>query len=138
MGGSARGGPRVRVLLAKLGLDSHTIGVTVIARALRDAGMEVIYSGLKQTPEMVVATAIQEDVDVVGLSSLSAAHMQHFQRVVELLREQGADEKLVIAGGVIPAEDAAELRRVGVAEIFTMGTSTDDIVAYIRNWAANR
>jgi len=138
VGGNARGGPRVRVLLAKLGLDSHTIGVTVIARALRDAGMEVIYSGLKQTPEMVVATAIQEDVDVVGLSSLSAAHMQHFPRVVELLREQGADEKLVIAGGVIPAEDAAELRRVGVAEIFTMGTSTDDIVAYIRNWAANR
>ncbi|TFG92100.1 MAG: cobalamin B12-binding domain-containing protein [Myxococcales bacterium] len=130
--------PRVRVLLAKLGLDSHTIGVTVIARALRDAGMEVIYSGLKQTPEMVAATAIQEDVDVVGLSSLSAAHMQHFPRVVELLREQGADDKLVIAGGVIPAEDAAELRRVGVAEIFTMGTSTDDIVAYIRNWAINR
>jgi methylmalonyl-CoA mutase C-terminal domain/subunit len=126
------------VLLAKLGLDSHTIGVTVIARALRDAGMEVIYSGLKQTPEMVAATAIQEDVDVVGLSSLSAAHMQHFPRVVELLREQGADDKLVIAGGVIPAEDATELRRVGVARIFTMGTSTDDIVAYIRNWAASR
>jgi methylmalonyl-CoA mutase C-terminal domain/subunit len=128
----------IRVLLAKLGLDSHTIGVTVIARALRDAGMEVIYSGLKQTPEMVVATAIQEDVDVVGLSSLSAAHMQHFPRVVELLREQGAGDKLVIAGGVIPAEDAAELRRVGVAAIFTMGTSTDEIVAYLRQWAANR
>jgi methylmalonyl-CoA mutase C-terminal domain/subunit len=138
VGRNAPGEPRVRVLLAKLGLDSHTIGVTVIARALRDAGMEVVYSGLKQTPEMVAATAIQEDVDVVGLSSLSAAHMQHFPRVVELLREQGADDKLVIAGGVIPAEDAAELRRVGVAEIFTMGTSTDDIVAYIRNWASNR
>ena len=138
MGRSAPGEPRVRVLLAKLGLDSHTIGVTVIARALRDAGMEVIYSGLKQTPEMVVATAIQEDVDVVGLSSLSAAHMQHFPRVVELLREQGADDKLVIAGGVIPAEDAEELRRCGVSAIFTMGTSTDDIVAYIRNWSANR
>jgi methylmalonyl-CoA mutase C-terminal domain/subunit len=132
------GGRTLRVLLAKLGLDSHTIGVTVIARALRDAGMEVIYSGLKQTPEMVAATAIQEDVDVVGLSSLSAAHMQHFPRVVELLREQGAGEKLVIAGGVIPAEDAAELRRAGVREIFTMGTPTDEIVAYIRQWAASR
>jgi methylmalonyl-CoA mutase C-terminal domain/subunit len=135
VGGNAPGEPRVRVLL---GRDSHTIGVTVIARALRDAGMEVIYSGLKQTPEMVVATAIQEDVDVVGLSSLSAAHMHHFPRVVELLREQGAGDKLVIAGGVIPDEDAAELRRAGVAEIFTMGTSTDDIVAYIRNWASRR
>jgi methylmalonyl-CoA mutase C-terminal domain/subunit len=129
---------RVRVLLAKLGLDSHTIGVTVIARALRDAGMEVIYSGLKQTPEMVVATAIQEDADVVGLSSLSAAHMQHFPRVVELLRERGAGDKLVIAGGVIPEEDAAALRRAGVREIFTMGTPTDEIVAYIRHWQASR
>ena len=129
---------RIRVLLAKLGLDSHTIGVTVIARALRDAGMEVIYSGLKQTPEMVAATAVQEDVDVVGLSSLSAAHMQHFPRVVELLREQGAGDKLLIAGGVIPAEDAARLRQAGVAAIFTMGTSTDEIVAFLRQWAANR
>jgi len=128
----------IRVLLAKLGLDAHTIGVTVIARALRDAGMEVIYSGLKQTPEMVAATAIQEDVDVVGLSSLSAAHMQHFPRVVELLREQGADDKLVIAGGVIPAEDAQRLRDAGVAAIFTMGTSTDEIVAFLRQWAASR
>ena len=138
MGAAAVNERPIRVLLAKLGLDSHTIGVTVIARALRDAGMEVIYSGLKQTPEMVAATAIQEDVDVVGLSSLSAAHMQHFPRVVELLREQGAGDKLVIAGGVIPAEDAAMLRRVGVAAIFTMGTSTDEIVAYLRQWAASR
>ena len=138
MGAAAVNERPIRVLLAKLGLDSHTIGVTVIARALRDAGMEVIYSGLKQTPEMVAATAIQEDVDVVGLSSLSAAHMQHFPRVVELLREQGAGDKLVIAGGVIPAEDAAMLRRVGVSAIFTMGTSTDEIVAYLRQWAASR
>ena len=138
MSAAAPDAKRIRVLLAKLGLDSHTIGVTVIARALRDAGMEVIYSGLKQTPEMVAAAAIQEDVDVVGLSSLSAAHMQHFPRVVELLREQGAGEKLVIAGGVIPAGDAAELRRAGVREIFTMGTPTDEIVAYIRQWAASR
>jgi methylmalonyl-CoA mutase C-terminal domain/subunit len=136
---AAAASPRpIRVLLAKLGLDAHTIGVTVIARALRDAGMEVIYSGLKQTPEMVVATAVQEDVDVVGLSSLSAAHMQHFPRVVELLREQGAGDKLVIAGGVIPAEDAEMLRRAGVAAIFTMGTSTDEIVAFLRQWAASR
>jgi len=135
---SAAGERRIRVLLAKLGLDSHTIGVTVIARALRDAGMEVIYSGLKQTPEMVVATAIQEDVDVVGLSSLSAAHMRHFPRVVELLREQGAGDKLVVAGGVIPDEDAAELRRAGVSRIFTMGARTDDIVAYLREWWASR
>ncbi|MBI4516554.1 MAG: cobalamin B12-binding domain-containing protein [Deltaproteobacteria bacterium] len=130
------GDKRVRVLLAKLGLDSHTIGVTVIAAALRDAGMEVIFSGLKQTPEMVVKTAIEEDVDVVGLSSLSAAHMRHFPRVVELLRAQGAGDKLVLGGGVIPEEDARALRRGGVQEIFTMGTPTGDIVAYIRNWYA--
>ena len=129
---------RIRVLLAKLGLDSHTIGVTVIAQALRDAGMEVVYSGLKQTPEMVVQTAIQEDVDVVGMSSLSAAHMHHFPRVVELLREQGAGDKLVIAGGVIPEEDADELRKRGVAEIFTMGTETSAIVEYIQRWAEHR
>jgi len=129
---------RVRVLLAKLGLDSHTIGVTVIAHALRDAGMEVIYSGLKQTPEMVANTAIQEDVDVVGLSSLSAAHMQHFPRVVALLQERGAGDKLVIGGGVIPEEDAEELRKAGLAEIFTMGTGTDDIVRYIEQWWAER
>jgi methylmalonyl-CoA mutase C-terminal domain/subunit len=129
---------RIRVLLAKLGLDSHTIGVTVIAKALRDAGMEVIYSGLKQTPEMVVSTAIQEDVDVVGMSSLSAAHMQHFPRVVELLRERGAGDRLVIAGGVIPEEDAAELRRLGIDAIFTMGTETGAIVEYIERWWAER
>ncbi len=126
----------IRVLLAKLGLDAHTIGVTVIAKALRDAGMEVIYSGLKQTPEMVVRTALQEDVDVIGMSSLSAAHIQHFPRVAELLREQGVDDRLLIAGGVIPEEDAAELRRIGIGEVFTMGTETADIVAYIERWWA--
>jgi methylmalonyl-CoA mutase C-terminal domain/subunit len=129
---------RIRVLLAKLGLDSHTIGVTVVARALRDAGMEVIYSGLKQTPEMVVSAAIQEDVDVVGVSSLSAAHMRHIPRVAELLREAGADDKLLIAGGVIPAEDAAELKRIGVSEVFTMGAATKEIVAHIQSWWASR
>ncbi len=124
---------RIRVLLAKLGLDAHTIGVNVIAQALRDAGMEVVYSGLKQTPEMVVATAIQEDVDVVGLSSLSAAHMNHFPRVVELLRERGAQDKIVIGGGVIPEEDAEALLAAGVEKIFTMGTETTEIVAYIQS-----
>jgi methylmalonyl-CoA mutase C-terminal domain/subunit len=124
----------IRVLLAKLGLDSHTIGVTVIAKALRDAGMEVIYTGLKQTPEMVANAAIQEDADVVGISSLSAAHMQHVPRVAQLLREQGAGDKLVIAGGVIPPEDAPALEAAGIAKIFTMGAKTDDIVAYVRAW----
>ena len=128
----------IRVLLAKLGLDSHTIGVTVIAKALRDAGMEVIYTGLKQTPEMVVNAAIQEDADVVGLSSLSAAHMQHLPRVAQLLREQGAGDKLVIAGGVIPPEDMPALEAAGVAKLFTMGAKTDEIVAYIRAWADAR
>jgi methylmalonyl-CoA mutase C-terminal domain/subunit len=126
----------IRVLLAKLGLDSHTIGITVIAKALRDAGMEVIYTGLKQTPEMVVNAAIQEDADVVGVSSLSAAHMQHLPRVAKLLREQVAGEKLVIAGGVIPPEDVPALEAAGVAKIFTMGAKTDEIVAYIRDWWA--
>jgi methylmalonyl-CoA mutase C-terminal domain/subunit len=126
----------IRVLLAKLGLDSHTIGITVIAKALRDAGMEVIYTGLKQTPEMVVNAAIQEDADVIGISSLSAAHMQHVPRVAQLLREHGAGEKLVIAGGVIPAEDMPALEAAGVAKLFTMGAKTDEIVAYVRAWWA--
>jgi len=128
----------IRVLLAKLGLDSHTIGVTVIAKALRDAGMEVIYTGLKQTPEMVVNAAIQEDADVVGLSSLSAAHMQHLPRVAQLLREHGAGDKLLIAGGVIPPEDMPVLEAAGVAKLFTMGARTEEIVAYIRAWDAKR
>jgi len=126
----------IRVLLAKLGLDSHTIGITVIAKALRDAGMEVIYTGLKQTPEMVVNAAIQEDADVVGLSSLSAAHMQHLPRVARLLREQGAGDKLVIVGGVIPHEDMPALEAAGIAKIFTMGAKTDEIVDYVRAWWA--
>jgi methylmalonyl-CoA mutase C-terminal domain/subunit len=126
------------VLLAKLGLDSHTIGVTVIAKALRDAGMEVIYTGLKQTPEMVVNAAIQEDADVVGLSSLSAAHLQHLPRVAQLLREQGAGDKLLIAGGVIPPEDMPALEAAGIAKLFTMGARTEEIIAYIRAWDAAR
>ena len=129
---------KTRVLLAKLGLDAHTIGVNVIAQALRDAGMEVIYSGLKQTPEMVANTAIQEDVDVIGMSSLSAAHMTHFPRVVELLRERGAGDKLVIGGGVIPDEDSAALLEKGIERVFTMGTATTEIIAYIEAWQAGR
>lgn len=129
---------KIRVLVAKLGLDAHTIGVTVLARAMRDAGMEVIYSGLRQTPEMVVQAAIQEDVDVVGLSSLSGAHLKHFPKVVSQLRDRGAEDKLVIAGGVIPEADVAELKSHGVAEIFTMGTKTTDVVAYINNWSEQR
>ena len=129
---------RIRVLLAKLGLDAHTIGVNVIAQALRDAGMEVVYSGLKQTPEMVVNAAIDEGCHVVGISSLSAAHMHHIPRVVELLRDEEAAEKLVIAGGVIPEKDEAALLRSGVAKVFTMGTETNAIVEYLREWRAGR
>ena len=125
---------KIRVLLAKLGLDSHTVGITVIAGALRDAGMEVIYTGLRQTPDMVVQAAIQEDVDVVGISSLSGAQMQHIPKVLARLREEGADDKLVVVGGVIPDEDAAALKEAGVDEVFTMGARTGDIATYIRAW----
>lgn len=129
---------RIRVLLAKLGLDAHTIGVTVIAQAMRDGGMEVVYTGLRQTPEMVVNAAIQEGVDVVGLSSLSAAHMKHFPEVVRQLRERGAEEILVVGGGVIPEEDAAELIAAGLDRIFTMGTDTREIVRYIEQRVSER
>lgn len=123
---------RIRVLIAKLGLDGHTTGAIVVARALRDAGMEVIYSGLRQTPEMVVQTAIQEDVDVVGISTLSGAHMKYVPRILSLLEEEGVDDKLVIAGGVIPKEDIAELGSLGVAAIFTMGSPTSEMVKFIK------
>lgn len=125
---------KIRVLLAKLGLDSHTVGVTIIAQSLRDAGMEVIYTGLRQTPEMVVQAAIQEDVDVIGISSLSGAQMQHIPKVLNRLREEEITDKLVVVGGVIPDEDAASLKKAGVDAIFTMGSKTGDIAAYIRTW----
>jgi len=125
---------KIRVLLAKLGLDSHTVGVTVIAGALRDAGMEVIYTGLRQTPDMVVSAAIQEDVDVVGISSLPGAQMQHIPKVLKALRDEGADDKLVVVGGVIPDEDADELLAAGVDQVFTMGARTSDIADHIRKW----
>ncbi len=124
---------KVRVLIAKMGLDGHTTGAIVVTRALRDAGMEVIYTGLRQTPEMVVQAAIQEDVDVIGISTLSGAHMKHFPKVVNLLKKQGADDKLVIGGGVIPREDLHELEKLGVSGLFTMGTPTSEIVEFIRS-----
>lgn len=120
-----------RILIAKPGLDGHDRGAKVIARALRDAGNEVIYSGLHQTPEQIVETAIQEDVDAIGMSVLSGAHMTLFPKVVELLRERGAGDKVVIGGGVIPEEDADALRAAGVERIFTMGTETAEIVRFI-------
>ncbi len=125
---------KIRVLLAKLGLDSHTVGVTVIAQSLRDAGMEVIYTGLRQTPEMVVQAAIQEDVDVIGISSLSGAQMQHIPKVLTRLREEGVDDKLVVVGGVIPDEDAESLKAAGVGAVFTMGARTGDIAEFIHSW----
>lgn len=127
-----------RILLAKLGMDTHTVGVTVIAHALREAGMEVIFTGLKQTPEMVANAAIQEDVDVVGVSTLSAGHTRSLPRLAQLLRDKGAGDKLLLAGGVIPAEDQAMLKAAGVARVFTMGADTREIVAYLREWWAQR
>ncbi|MBT9166945.1 MAG: Methylmalonyl-CoA mutase [Syntrophomonadaceae bacterium] len=124
---------RIRVLVAKAGLDGHDRGAKIIAQALRDAGMEVIYTGLRQTPEQIVEAAIQEDVQVVGLSSLSGAHMQLFPPVVQLLREQGAVDVMVIGGGVIPREDILYLKEAGLSEIFTPGTSTEDIAKYIKD-----
>jgi methylmalonyl-CoA mutase C-terminal domain/subunit len=127
---------RIRIVIGKPGLDGHDRGVKVIARALRDAGMEVVYTGLHQTPEQIVETVIQEDADAVGLSILSGAHMTLVPRVVQLLHEQGVDDVLVTVGGTIPAEDIPELKKLGVAEVFTPGASTQAIVDYIRQAAA--
>ncbi len=124
---------KIRVVVAKPGLDGHDRGAKIIARALRDAGMEVIYTGLHQTPEQIAATVIQEDADAVGLSILSGAHMTLVPKIVEMLREQGADDVLVTVGGTIPADDIPELKRLGVAEVFTPGSPTDDIVEFLRN-----
>lgn len=121
----------IRVLVAKPGLDGHDRGAKVIARALRDSGMEVIYTGLRQTPEQIVAAAIQEDVDVVAMSILSGAHNHLFPRVVELLKQENADDILVIGGGVIPNEDIPSLKEAGIKEIFTPGTPTTQVVDYI-------
>src|SRR5215213_4161116 len=123
---------KIRVVVAKPGLDGHDRGAKIIARALRDAGMEVIYTGLHQTPEQIAETVIQEDAHAVGLSILSGAHMTLVPRVVELLHEQGADDVLVTVGGTIPADDVPELKKLGVAEVFTPGASTQEIVDFIR------
>jgi methylmalonyl-CoA mutase C-terminal domain/subunit len=127
---------RIRVVIAKPGLDGHDRGAKVIARALRDAGMEVIYTGLHQTPEQIVETVIQEDADAVGISILSGAHMTLVPRILELLRENEADDVMVVVGGTIPADDAAELRALGVAEVFTPGAPTSAIVDYLTTHAA--
>ena len=128
----------IRVLVAKPGLDGHDRGAKVVAAALRDAGMEVIYTGLHQTPEMIATAAVQEDVDVVGLSILSGAHMTLFPRVIDLLREQGRDDVLLTGGGIIPKEDMARLRELGVGELFGPGTPTSALVDYIKRWFAER
>ncbi|OQY39660.1 methylmalonyl-CoA mutase [Candidatus Atribacteria bacterium 4572_76] len=125
-------GKKVRVLIAKPGLDGHDRGAKVVARALRDAGMEVIYTGLRQTPEQIVETAIQEDVDVIGLSILSGAHTHLFPKIMEILKENDIKDIIVMGGGVIPEEDIPELKKVGIAEIFTPGTDTRDIIKFIK------
>jgi methylmalonyl-CoA mutase C-terminal domain/subunit len=123
---------RIRVLVAKPGLDGHDRGAKVLVRALRDAGMEVIYTGIRQTPEMIVAAALQEDVDVIGLSILSGAHMALFPKVMELLRAQGIDDVIVLAGGIIPDEDIPKVKAMGIAGVFGPGTSLGEIVTFIR------
>ncbi len=122
---------KIRVLVAKPGLDGHDRGAKVIARALRDAGMEVIYTGLRQTPEMIVSAALQEDVDAVGISILSGAHRTLCPRIIALMRENGMDDTLVLVGGIVPNEDIPELKANGVSEVFLPGTSTEDIVKFI-------
>jgi len=134
---------RIRVLIAKPGLDGHDRGAKVVARALRDAGMEVIYTGLRQTPEMIVSAAIQEDVDAIGLSILSGAHMHYFREVKRLLDEQGASDILLFGGGIIPDEDVPKLKELGVAVVFGPGTSTQEIVDFLKRavperWKAQR
>lgn len=129
---------RIRVLVAKPGLDSHDRGAKVVARALRDAGMEVIYTGLKQTPEQIVETALQEDVDVIGLSILSGAHMSLFPRIMELVKQKGLDDVLVFSGGIIPEEDVPGVKKMGIVEVFGPGTEMDTIVKFIRESVVKR
>jgi methylmalonyl-CoA mutase C-terminal domain/subunit len=126
----------IRVVIAKPGLDGHDRGAKVVARALRDAGVEVIYTGLHQTPEQIVGAALQEDADAIGLSVLSGAHMTQFRRVLELLRERDATDIVVFGGGIIPEADIAELKQLGVAEIFTPGAATTEIVDWVRSTLA--
>ncbi len=123
---------KIRVLVAKPGLDSHDRGAKVVARALRDAGMEVIYTGLRQTPEQIAETVLQEDVDVLGLSILSGAHMTLFPRIMELIRRKGLDDVIVFAGGIIPEEDIPALKKLGIREIFGPGTTTETVVDFVK------
>lgn len=125
---------KIRVLIAKAGLDGHDRGAKVIAAALRDAGMEVIYTGLRQTPEMIVEAALQEDVDIIGISILSGAHMTIFPKVLKLMKEKGLDDVLLTGGGIIPKEDIQKLKEMGVGELFTPGTPTTEIAEYIKKW----
>jgi methylmalonyl-CoA mutase C-terminal domain/subunit len=129
---------RIRVLVAKPGLDGHDRGAKVVASAFRDAGMEVVYTGLHQTPEMIVEAAIQEDVDVVGLSILSGAHMVLFPKILNLLKEQGVTDKVIVGGGIIPDDDAQQLKKMGIAEIFRPGTPTEEIVNFVKQAVASR
>jgi methylmalonyl-CoA mutase C-terminal domain/subunit len=124
---------RIRVLVAKPGLDGHDRGAKIIARAFRDAGFEVIYTGLRQTPEQVVNASLQEDVDVIGLSVLSGAHMTLVPRILELMKKEKLDDVLVVIGGIIPDQDIPRLKQLGVSEVFQPGASTEDIIAYIRS-----
>ena len=127
---------KIRVLVAKAGLDGHDRGAKVIAAALRDAGMEVIYTGLRQTPEMIVEAAIQEDVDVIGISILSGAHMTIMPKILSLMKEKGLDDVLLTGGGIIPEEDIKELKKMGVGDLFTPGAATTAIADYIKKWVA--
>lgn len=127
----------IRVLVAKVGLDGHDRGAKVIAAALRDAGMEVIYTGLRQTPEMVVNAALQEDVDAIGISILSGAHMTVFPKVISLMKEKGMNDVLLTGGGIIPEQDIQTLQQMGVGKLFTPGTSTNDISDYIKEWTVS-
>ena len=127
----------IRVLIAKAGLDGHDRGAKVIAAALRDAGMEVIYTGLRQTPEMIVEAALQEDVDAIGISILSGAHMTIFPRILALMKEKGLDDVLLTGGGIIPEEDAEKLAQMGIGKLFTPGANTEEISTYIRSWVKN-
>ena len=127
---------RIRVLIGKAGLDGHDRGAKVVAAALRDAGMEVIYTGLRKTPEVIVEAALQEDVDAVGISILSGAHMTVFPRVLAIMKERGLQDVLLFGGGIIPDKDIDELKKLGVGRIFTPGASTQTIVSYLREWVA--
>jgi methylmalonyl-CoA mutase, C-terminal domain len=131
---SGSGRKKIRVLIAKAGLDGHDRGAKVVAAALRDGGMEVIYTGLRQTPEMIVEAAVQEDVDVIGISILSGAHMTIFPKVLNLMKEKGLTDVLLFGGGIIPDKDIKALKELGVGDLFTPGTSSSEIISYIRSW----